>query len=101
MSVQVGLLVTLEAKSGKEDEVAKFLNDGLALVEQEPGTVTWYAIRQSETTFGIFDTFGTEDGRQAHLSGPVAAALGQIAGELLAAPPDIRPVDILAAKGAS
>ena len=100
MSVQVGLLVTLEAKPGREDEVAKFLNDGLAIVEGEPGTVTWYAIRQGDTTFGIFDTFGTEDGRQAHLSGQVAAALGQIAGELLASPPDIRPVDILASKGA-
>ena len=100
MSVQVGLLVTLEAKPGREDEVAKFLNDGLAIVEGEPGTVTWYAIRQGDTTFGIFDTFGTEDGRQAHLSGQVAAALGRIAGELLASPPDIRPVDILASKGA-
>lgn len=100
MTVQVGLLVTLEAKPGKQDDVAKFLNDGLAIVEQEPGTITWYAIRQSDTTFGIFDTFEGEDGRQAHLSGQVAAALGQIAGELLAAPPDIRQVDILAVKTA-
>ena len=73
MSVNVGLLVTLEAKPGKEDEVAAFLNGGLALVEQEPGTVTWYAFRQDQSTFGIFDTFGTDDGRQAHLSGAVAA----------------------------
>lgn len=100
MSVQVGLLVTLEAKPGREDEVAKFLNDGLAIVEGEPGTVTWYAIRQSDTTFGIFDTFRAEEGRQAHLSGQVAAALGQIAGDLLATPPSIVPVDILASKGA-
>lgn len=100
MSVQVGLLVTLEAKPGREDEVAKFLNDGLAIVEGEPGTVTWYAIRQSDTTFGIFDTFQAEEGRQAHLSGQVAAALGQIAGDLLATPPSIVPVDILASKGA-
>lgn len=100
MTVKLGLLVTLEAKPGKEDEVAAFLQGGLSIVAQEPGTTTWYAIRQSTTTFGIFDTFGTEDGRQAHLSGEVAKALGQIAGELLASPPDIRPVDVLAAKTA-
>ncbi len=100
MTVKVGLLVTLEAKPGKEDQVAEFLNGGLALVEQEPGTVTWYAIRQGPTTFGIFDTFGTDDGRQAHLSGEVAKALGQVADDLFASPPDIRPVDVLAAKGA-
>lgn len=100
MSVQVGLLVTLEAKPERADDVAKFLLDGLAVVEGEPGTVTWYAFRQGPTTFGIFDTFQGEEGRQAHLSGQVAAALGQVAGDLLAAPPDIRPVDILAAKGA-
>jgi quinol monooxygenase YgiN len=101
MSVNVGLLVTLEAKPGKEDEVAAFLNGGLALVEQEPGTVTWYAFRQDQNTFGIFDTFGTDDGRQAHLSGAVAAALGQVAGDLLASPPQIRPIDVLAAKTAN
>jgi len=100
MAVQFGLLVTLEAKPGRQEEVAKFLNDGLAIVEGEPGTVTWYAIRQTDTTFGIFDTFATEEGRQAHLSGQVAAALGQIADELLASPPEIRPVQVLASKGA-
>lgn len=100
MGVTVGLLVTLEAKAGREDEVAAFLDGGLALVEQEPGTVTWYAFRQDATTFGIFDTFGTDDGRQAHLSGAVAAALGQVAGDLLASPPQIRPIDVLAAKTA-
>lgn len=100
MTVKFGLLVTLEAKPGKEDDVAAFLRGGLEIVEREPGTVTWYAIRQSERTFGIFDTFGSQDGRQAHLSGDVAKALGEIAGELLAAPPDIRPVDVLAAKAA-
>ncbi len=101
MTVKLGLLVTLEAKPGKEDEVAAFLRGGLSIVEQETGTVAWYAIRQSASTFGIFDTFGTEDGRQAHLSGDVATSPGQIAAELLAAPPDIRPVEILAAKTAS
>ncbi|MGH3942108.1 MAG: putative quinol monooxygenase [Pseudonocardiaceae bacterium] len=100
MSVNVGLLVTLEAKPGSEDEVAEFLNGGLALVEQEPQTVTWYAIRLGPTTFGIFDTFADDGGRQAHLNGEVAAALGKIAPELLATAPDIRPVDVLAAKTA-
>ena len=99
MSVHLGLLVTLEAKPDRADDVAKFLLGGLAVVAAEPGTVTWYAIRQGPTTFGIFDTFRDEDGRQAHLSGQVAAALGQISGDLLAAAPDIRPIDILAAKG--
>lgn len=101
MSVHVGLLVTLEARPGKEEDVAAFLNMGLALVEQEPGTVTWYAFRQDQSIFGIFDTFATDDGRQAHLSGAVAAAIGQVAGELLAAPPQIRPIDVLAAKTTS
>ncbi|NMI01983.1 putative quinol monooxygenase [Pseudonocardia acidicola] len=100
MTVEVGLLVTLDAKPGKEDEVAAIPNAGLLVVEQEPGTVTWYAIRHGDTTFGIFDTFGTDNGRQAHLSGAVAKALGQVAGDLFASPPDIRPVDILAAKTA-
>ncbi len=98
MTVKFGLLVTLEAKPGKEDEVAAFLRGGQSIVEREKGTVTWYAIRLSASTFGIFDTFGTEEGRQAHLSGDVAKALGQIATELLAAPPDIRPVEVLATK---
>ena len=98
MTVTVGLLVTLQAKPGKEDEVTEFLKDGLSIVEREPGTVTWYAIHQGDRTFGIFDTFGTDDGRQAHLSGEVAKALGQVSDDLLASPPDIRPVDILAAK---
>lgn len=101
MTVTVGLLVTLEAKPGKEDEVAEFLRAGQSIVENEAGTVTWYAFRQSTGTFGIFDTFGTDDGRQAHLSGEVAKALGQVAGELLVSPPEIRPIDILATKTAN
>lgn len=100
MAVDVGLLVTLEARPGRQDEVAAFLHDGLALVQDEPQTVTWYAFRLGETTFGIFDTFAGEDGRQAHLTGRVAQALGAIAAELLASPPDIRPVDVLAVKSA-
>lgn len=69
----------------------------VATGEAEPGTVTWYAFKLSDTTFGIFDTFSDEDGRQAHLNGPVAAALGQAAPGLLAKDPDIQRPDILAA----
>lgn len=94
----VGLLVRLEAKPGKEQAVASFLESGLALVQQEPATVTWFAIRLGPTTFGIFDTFPDEAGRQAHLSGAVAAALMAQASELLATPPSIEKIDILATK---
>ena len=96
--VKVALLVRLEAKPGKEAEVEKFLNSGLALVEDEPATVTWYAIKLGPSTYGIFDTFPDDKGRQAHLSGKVAAALMANASELLSRPPQIEQVDILAAK---
>ena len=96
--VKVGLLVRLEAKPGKEAEVDAFLRGGLAIVQQEPATTTWYAIRLGASSFGIFDTFPDDAGRQAHLTGRVAAALMAKAGELLAKPPQIEKVDILAAK---
>lgn len=96
--VKVALLVRLEAKPGKEAEVEKFLNGGLSLVQEEPATTTWYAIKLGPSTFGIFDTFPDEAGRQAHLSGKVAAALMEKAPELLAQPPTIEQVDVLAAK---
>jgi quinol monooxygenase YgiN len=98
MSVDRGLLVILEAQPGKEDELAAFLAQAQSLVEAEPGTVTWYAFKLSETTYGIFDTFADENGRQAHLSGPIATALGQAGPGLLAKDPDIQRTDILAAK---
>jgi quinol monooxygenase YgiN len=97
MTIRVGLLVTIEAKPTKGDEVAAFLESAQALVEQEPATVSWYAIRLGPTSFGIFDTFADDGGRQAHLSGAVAQALGEAAPELLAEAPDIRPVEVLAA----
>ena len=97
-TANVALWVRLEAKPGKEKEVEAFLRSGLAIVQQEPGTVTWYAVRLSTTTFGIFDTFADEAGRQAHLSGQVAAALMQKAPELLAQPPAIEKIDVIAAK---
>jgi quinol monooxygenase YgiN len=96
--VSVALFVRLEAKPGKEQEVEDFLRGGLALVEEEPATVAWFGIRLGPTTFGIFDAFPDEDGRQAHLSGKVAAALMAKAPELLAVPPNIEKVDVLAAK---
>lgn len=101
MSVHVGLLVTLEAKPGRQDEVAQFLEAGQTLVEGEPETVSWYAFRLTETTFGIFDTFADDDGRDAHLSGQVAKTLGQIADDLLLSPPDIQPIDVVASKQAN
>ena len=96
--VHVALLVRLEAKPGKEAEVASFLEGGLAIVEEEPATTAWFAIRLGPSTFGIFDAFPDESGRQAHLSGRVAAALMAKAPELLAQPPVIEKVDVLAAK---
>ncbi len=98
MTVDRGLLALLEAKPGKGDELGAFLRQGRALAAAEEGTVTWYAFRISDTTFGIFDTFEGEDGRQAHLNGQIPAALGQVAGDLLATAPDIRQVDVLAVK---
>jgi quinol monooxygenase YgiN len=94
----VGLLVRLEARPGKEAEVEKFLNSGLAIVQEEPATITWYAIRLSATSFGIFDTFPDNAGRDAHLNGQVAAALAAKAGDLFSKPPQIEKVDILAEK---
>jgi quinol monooxygenase YgiN len=92
----VGLLVRLEAKPEKADEVARFLAGALELVREEPGTVTWFAIRIGPTTFGIFDTFRDEGGRQAHLAGQVAAALMKNAPALLAEDAVIEEVEILA-----
>ena len=96
--VKVALLVRLEAKSGKEGEVESFLKGGLDIVQGEPATTTWYALRLGPSTFGIFDTFPDDAGRQAHLTGRVAAALMAKAGDLLSQPPTIEKVDILAAK---
>ncbi|HZX77512.1 putative quinol monooxygenase [Lysobacter sp.] len=92
------LLARLEARPGKEDEVEQFLRSALPLAESEPGTRTWFALRFSPTSFGIYDTFDSEAGRQAHLDGPIAAALFAKADELLAQPPRIDRVDLLASK---
>ena len=97
-NVTVALLVRLEAKPGKEAEVESFLRGGLSIVEDEPATTTWFAIRLGPTTFGIFDAFPDQAGRQAHLAGQVAAALKARASELFAEPPKIEMVEVLAAK---
>ena len=96
--VTVGLYVRLEAKKGKEEEVEEFLRAGLAMVEEEPATAAWFAIRLGPTSFGIFDVFPDDAGRQAHLSGRVAAALIGKASTLFSKPPVIEKVDVLAAK---
>lgn len=96
--VTVALSLRLEAKPGKEAEVANFLRGGLAIVQEEPGTTTWFALRLGPSTFGIFDAFPDESGRQAHLTGRMAAALMARASDLLAQPPTIERAEILAAK---
>lgn len=96
--VTVALFVRLEAKAGKEAEVESFLNSGLALVQEEPATTVWFAIRMGHSTFGIFDAFPDDSGRQAHLAGKVAAALKAKAADLFAQPPVIEKLDVLAAK---
>ena len=98
MSITLGLQVTLEAKPGKGPDLGAFLEKGRAIAAAESGTVTWYAFRISETTYGIFDTFDTAEGRQAHLDGEIPQALARVGSDLLASDPDIRLVDVLAVK---
>jgi quinol monooxygenase YgiN len=95
---KLAVLAILEAKPGKETEVEAFLKSALPLVEAEPGTTTWYALKMSESKFGIFDTFAGEEGRNAHLTGAVAKALFAKAEELFATPPQIEQLEILAVK---
>ena len=96
--VTVALFVRLEAKPGKEADVESFLLNGLSIVQDEPSTTTWYALKLGPSTFGIFDTFSDDSGRQAHLSGRVAAALKAQANDLFSRPPSIERVTVLAAK---
>lgn len=94
----VGLFVRLEAKTGREEDVENLLKKALQMVDEEPQTTVWFSFRLGPTTFGIFDTFPDDSGRQAHLQGAVASALKEKGPELLAADPSIEPLDILAAK---
>ncbi len=92
------LLARIEAKPGKENEVLAFLKSALPLAQAEPDTQRWYALQLGPSTFGIFDTFTTEEGRKEHLSGKIAKALMANAAELLAKDPVIEQVDLLAVK---
>jgi quinol monooxygenase YgiN len=96
---KVALWVRLEAKAGKENDLAQFLKSAVPMVEAEPETLAWYALQIGPSTFGIFDTFAGDSGREAHLSGKVAAALMAKAPELLNGAPSIQKVDLLAVKG--
>jgi quinol monooxygenase YgiN len=92
----IGLLVMLEARAGKEADAEVFLKSAQALALNEKGTVKWYAIKIGPRKFGIFDTFANEAGRNAHLNGDIAKALGAQAGELFAVPPQVEKVEVLA-----
>jgi quinol monooxygenase YgiN len=96
--VNVALFVRMEAKAGKEAEAAAFLKSALPLVNDEPDTIAWFGIQIGTSTFGIFDAFPDENGRNAHLSGKVAAALMEQAPELFSGEPVIEKADVLASK---
>lgn len=98
MTVDRGLLAILEAKAGKGEELEALLHRARELAAAEEGTVTWYAFRLGETTYGIFDTFADEDARQEHLNGQIPVALGEVRQLILAADPDIKQVDMVAVK---
>ena len=95
---KLALLARFEARPGKENEVSEFIKGALALAQNEAATIRWYALQLGPSTFGVFDTFADESGRQAHLGGPIAQALMAKASELLAAPPQIEQVSLLAVK---
>ncbi|QDW27233.1 antibiotic biosynthesis monooxygenase [Pedobacter sp. KBS0701] len=95
---KLALLARLEAKPGKEQQLADFLKNALPLAVAEPGTIRWYALQIGPSTFGIFDTFADEAGRDAHLNGDIPKALTAHADELLAVPPVIEKIDLLAVK---
>ena len=98
MTVKLGLLARLEAKPGKGEALGEFLEAGRELAFAEEGTVTWYAFKIDDTHYGIFDTFESEEARQAHVGGEIPQALAQVAEDLLASDPEIAPIDILAVK---
>lgn len=98
MTVRLGLLALLAAKPGKGDDLGAVLDAGRALAAAEQDTVTWYAFKIDDTHYGIFDTFETEAGRQAHLGGEIPKALGQVAEDVLASAPSIQTIDIVAVK---
>jgi quinol monooxygenase YgiN len=98
MAVEIGILALLEAKPGKGPDLRQLLKSGRDLALAEEGTVTWYAFQVNDTTYGIFDTFESEDARIAHINGEIPKALASVGGELLAKEPDIQTIDIIAVK---
>src|SRR5579883_1983391 len=96
--IKLAFFARFEAKPGKEEAVAKFLEMALDMAKKEPTTINWYALRLSPSTFGVFDTFNDEDGRQKHLNGPIGQALMAKAPELFSSPPSIEPVELLGSK---
>jgi hypothetical protein len=98
MTGTLGILALLEARAGKGEQLAAFLKAGRDLAVAEQGTVTWYAFKISDTSYGIFDTFATGDARTAHINGQIPAALAEVSADLLARAPDIQPVSLLAVK---
>ena len=96
--LKFALYAHLKAKPGKGGDVEALLKSAVAMAQTEPGTVTWYAFAEDDHSFGIFDTFETEEARQAHLDGPIAKALMSKADELLAQPPGIHKIRVIAAK---
>jgi quinol monooxygenase YgiN len=98
MAVTVGVLALMKAKPGKDADLASFLEDGRAIAAAEKGTVTWYAFKLEDSTFGIFDTFESEDAREAHLGGEIPRAIAQVIPDLLANDPEIHLVDVIAVK---
>ena len=95
---KLALFARVQAKPGQEDTVENFLKQALALAQQEEGTIRWYAFKMNENTFGIFDTFESEEGRQAHLTGEIAKALMANADALLSMPPVIEPIELIGVK---
>ncbi len=98
MAVTLGVLAFLEAKPEKGADLAAFLESGRAIAAAEQGTATWYAFKLEDSTYGIFDTFESEDARNAHLEGEIPRALARVGPELLAKDPEIRLVDVVAVK---
>jgi quinol monooxygenase YgiN len=96
--IKLAFVARFEAKPGKEEDVAKFLEAALDMAKKEPTTIHWYAFRLSHGTFGVFDTFNDENGRQRHLNGPIGQALMAKAPELFSSPPSIEPVELLGSK---
>jgi len=96
--IKLAFVARFEAKPGKEEEVAKFLETANDMAKKEPTTINWYAFRLSHSTFGVFDTFNDEAGRQKHLTGPIGQAIMARASELFSSPPSIEPVDVFGFK---